>query len=82
MKSYDPDVTHSHQRYQVLGEKESKEDDCCDTFQGVVHSKQDMERLINALRKLGFSVRVSRVTNTVMVDEPFPSDREDEREEK
>lgn len=76
---YEPDRTDAHQRYNVVGEKKTvRELDCYDTARFKVHTKQDMQKAVNMLRRMGFAVQVTRLTETTMVDEEFPSEKGEE----
>ncbi len=77
MNKYNPDKTGTHQNYSINAEKKAHDDGSC--FDGghfKVHKKEDMEALVEMLRKLGFSLQVMRNTETDIIDEIFPSEKE------
>ncbi len=78
MSQYDPDKSKTHQRYSIDAEKRSPNDDCFDGGTFKVHSKQDLDALVEVLHKLGYALHVVRLTGTDILDEPFPSDEEDD----
>lgn len=79
MTQYRPDKSDAHQRYKIQVEKKAHTDnDCLDHGQTIVHSKADLDNLVKLFRELGFAIHVSRITETTMIDEEFPSDKEDQ----
>lgn len=78
MTGYNPDKSATHQSYSIDAEKRSPHDGCFDGGHFKVHSKEDLDALVEVLHKLGYALQVTRITGTDILDEPFPSDKEDE----
>lgn len=78
MSEYKPDETKSHLMYVIEARKNSPHDKCLDQLTGKVHSKEECEELVAYLKKLGYLLQVSRASSTLIVDDPFPDEDEDE----
>jgi len=78
MSDYKPDKTGTHLMYVLEAQKNSPIDKCLDSFTGKIHSKEECEAIVEALRKLGFRLQVSRVSSTQVIDEEFPGDEDEE----
>ena len=68
-----------HIEYRIVSEKPYEIDhkpgvDCYDHFEGTIHGKDDADKLVAALRGLGYRVKMIRVTHTYLIDEKFAQD--------
>ncbi len=77
MSEYQPDKTGTHLMYVMEAQKNSPIDKCSDRLSAKVHSKEECDEIVAVLKKLGFSLQVSRVSSTQIIDEEFPQDDED-----
>lgn len=78
VSDYKPDETKSHLMYVIEARKNSPHDKCLDMFTGKVHSREECDDLVAFLRKLGYLLQVSRASSTLIVDDPFPSEEDEE----
>lgn len=74
-----------HIEYRVVGERAYELDrprggDCFDIFEGTVHGKIDAEKLVEALKGLGYKVKMVRISKSYLVDEKFSGEEEHEQE--
>jgi hypothetical protein len=78
MSGYKPDETKSHLMYVIEARKNSPHDKCLDVFSGKVHSREECEDLVAYLKKLGYLLQVTRASSTLIVDDPFPDDEDED----
>ena len=72
-----------HIEYRVVGEKAYELDrprggDCFDILEGTVHGKIDADKLAQALRDLGYKIKLVRVSKAYLVDDKFSGEEEHE----
>ncbi len=78
------DKDHSpHIEYRVIAEKLYEPDvapntDCYDHFEGTIHNKADVDRMVSFLRGNGYKVKLIRVSHTPLIDEKFGHEPERE----
>lgn len=65
-----------HIEYRVVAEKPYEIDhkpgvDCYDHFEGTIHGKADVDKLVEAMKALGYRMKVIRVSHTYLIDEKF-----------
>jgi hypothetical protein len=70
-----------HIEYRIIAEKPYELDvapntDCYDHFEGTIHGKGDIDRLIGFLRGNGYKVKLIRVSHTSLIDEKFGHEQE------
>jgi hypothetical protein len=78
MSEYKPDETKSHLMYVIEARKNSPHDKCLDQVTAKVHSKEECDQLVAYLKKGGYLLQVNRASSTLIVDDPFPEDDDEE----
>lgn len=78
MSEYRPDETKSHLMYVIEARKNSPHDKCLDIITGKVHSREECDVLIAALKGMGYLLQVNRASSTLIVDDPFPDDEDED----
>lgn len=78
MSEYKPDETKSHLMYVIEARKNSPHDKCLDMVTGKVHSREECEALVAYLKQAGYLLQVNRASSTLIVDDPFPDDDDED----
>lgn len=71
-----------HIEYRLIAEKSYELDHVEDAHhfdhvEGIIHGKEDADRLVKFLQESGYKVKLARASKTYLIDEKFAHEEED-----
>lgn len=75
--AYEPDKSVTHQEYNVSIQRKTGDTGCVDGGNFTVHSKEDLDDMVEFFRSRGWAIKANRISNVSLIAEEFPWSPED-----